>query len=198
MSAEATKILVVEDERIVAEAIELSLERQGFNVVANVATGQEAVRAAEAADPDLVLMDVRLRGEMDGIEAAAAIHTRFSKPIIFLTAYGDADTLERAKSARPHGYLLKPFQERDLIPVIELALDRHRWEVEREGLLQDLAEAHEQITELRGAKLCVCAWCRRIWDGGEWLCLDHYLANRLDARFSHDLCGDCDQQLRQR
>lgn len=197
MRSEPTSILIVEDERIVAEAVELSLKRRGFNVVANVATGEAAVRAAEETDPDLVLMDIRLRGEMDGIEAAKTIRTRFLKPIIFLTAYGDADTLERAKSARPHGYLLKPFQERDLIPVIELALDRHRWEVEREALLNDLAEARQQITDLREAALCVCAWCRRIWDGDEWLALDHYLTNRLDARFSHDLCEDCNRQLRE-
>lgn len=188
-------VMIVEDERIVAQAIQLSLEREGFEVVANVGTGREALQVVASADPALVLMDISLSGEMDGIEAAALLRTEFSKPVVFLTAYSDPKTLERAKRAHPYGFLVKPFHERDLAPVIEIAVFKHGAEQEREALLMDLQEAKDEIDQLRGM-LPLCSWCGRIRDGSEWVELERYLEDHLKSEFSHDLCSDCDGKIR--
>ena len=190
-------VMIVEDERIVAEAIQLSLEREGFEVVANVGTGEDALQAVASADPALVLMDISLSGDgdMDGIEAAAAIRTEFSKPVVFLTAFSDPKTLERAKQAHPYGFLVKPFHERDLAPAIEIAVFKHGVEQEREGLLKDLQEAKDEIARLRGM-LPLCSWCGRIRDGSEWVELERYLEDHFKSEFSHDLCSDCDVKIR--
>jgi len=116
------RILVVEDERIVAREIELSLGELGYDVVGRAASGAEAVAKAGALMPDLVLMDVRMPGGMDGIEAAEAIQRDQPIPIVFLSAFSDADTLRRATETNPFGYLVKPFRPAELTCAIELAL----------------------------------------------------------------------------
>lgn len=121
-------ILIVEDESIVALDIKSRLQHMGYTVAGLVSSGAEAVRAAGNFRPDMVLMDVKLRGEMDGIEAARQIRTRFEIPVIFLTAYADEATLQRAKITESFGYLLKPFEERELAATIEMALYKHRTE----------------------------------------------------------------------
>jgi PAS domain S-box-containing protein len=123
-----TRIMVVEDESITAMGLEKRLTKQGYNVVAVVASGEEAVRSAEETSPDLVLMDIMLEGEMDGVEAAGRIASRLDIPIIYLTAYADENTLLRAKITEPFAYLLKPFQERELLITIEMALYKHAME----------------------------------------------------------------------
>src|SRR5271156_2495987 len=100
------QILVVEDEPIVAKSIKCELESMGYSVPTTAATGEEAVAKAEDMHPDLVLMDIVLRGRMDGIEAAEAIRHRLDIPVIYLTAYQDRETLGRAKITEPFGYLL--------------------------------------------------------------------------------------------
>ena len=115
-------ILVVEDEEIVAASIKKTLTMLGYSVVATVSTGEEALSSIAASRPDLVLMDIILKGKMDGIEAAAQIHALYDIPIIYLTAYSDNATLERAKPTVPYAYLLKPFDERELSTAIELSL----------------------------------------------------------------------------
>jgi signal transduction histidine kinase len=119
------KILVVEDEIIVAEAIAESLERQGYVVTGVVTTGEEAIQGAVKTQPDLVLMDIVLEGDMDGITAAEQIRNLCQIPTVFLTAYADEETLQRAKQTSPFGYILKPFQQKDLYATIEIALHRH-------------------------------------------------------------------------
>src|SRR3954468_24456177 len=108
------RVLVVEDETIVAMDIASTLRRLGYTVVGVVSSGEAAVEVAPEAMPDVVLMDVRLQGAMDGIEAARLIHERHDIPIVFLTAHADVDTVERSKSSAPYGYLIKPFDDRDL------------------------------------------------------------------------------------
>lgn len=122
------KILVVEDERIVAKDIQISLEQLGYAVPAVAASGGEAINKAADTSPDLVLMDINLKGDMDGVEAARQLHTRFKIPVIYLTAYSDDNTLERAKLTEPVGYLLKPFKARELHAAIQMALSKHRME----------------------------------------------------------------------
>ncbi len=122
------RILIVEDERLLAEELRERLTAIGATVVGSVVTGPQAIETAEQTRPDLVLMDIRLRGDMDGIEAATRITTALGTPIIFLTAHSDQMTVERAKAASPCGYLLKPLQEHELRVTLSLALHRCRLE----------------------------------------------------------------------
>ncbi len=124
MKESATSILVVEDEQIVAVDLESVLERLGYHVAGIAATSEQACRAAAQSEPDLVLMDIRIDGPVDGIETARRIRQRRDVPIVFLTAYTDRETLDRAKEIGPHGYLVKPFAERDLQATIEMALEK--------------------------------------------------------------------------
>ena len=138
-----TKIMVVEDEGIVALDIQSKLEGKGYEVPAVVATGEEAVQKAGETRPDLVLMDIQLEGEMDGVEAAEQIRTRFAIPVVYLTAYSDDNTLQRAKIAEPFGYLLKPFEEKKLHTTIEIALYKHQIEQEKARLETQLNQARK-------------------------------------------------------
>jgi PAS domain S-box-containing protein len=119
------RVLVVEDESIVAEDLREQLASMGNTVLGPVATGEQAVYVAEHDRPDLVLMDIRLQGRTDGIEAADQIRGKCHIPVVYLTSHADDDTLERAKKTQPQGYLLKPFEENDLRVNIELALAKH-------------------------------------------------------------------------
>lgn len=116
------RIMVVEDESIVAEDIKTSLENMGYTVPAVCSTGAEAVRKADELRPDLVLMDIMLKEKMNGITAAGQIRSLFNVPVIYLTAYADDKTLERAKLTEPFGYIIKPFEDRELKGAIEIAL----------------------------------------------------------------------------
>ena len=118
-------VLVVEDEAIVATHIQTTLEDLGYSVPAIALSGQEGIEKAEELLPDLALMDIVLPGGMDGIEAAAEIRSRFGIPVVYLTAYSDEQTLQRAKRTGPCGYVLKPFKERELRVNIEMALFKH-------------------------------------------------------------------------
>ncbi len=131
------RIMVVEDEHIVALDIKMHLERHGYEVPATYPSGEEALAAVEEVDPVLVLMDIRLQGELDGLQTAEEIKRRHNIPVILLTAYADEQTIERAKASQPFAYLIKPFEERELRTAIVLALYRHQMEqelVERERL----------------------------------------------------------------
>ncbi len=123
-------ILVVEDESIVAKDIQNSLRKLGYNVPVAVSSGEEAIVAADENKPDLVLMDIMLKGELSGIEAADQIRQRFDIPVIYLTAYADESTLAKAKITEPYGYIIKPFKEIDLHTSIEMALYKHSKEKE--------------------------------------------------------------------
>ncbi|MDP6776130.1 MAG: response regulator, partial [Candidatus Latescibacteria bacterium] len=103
------KILIVEDENIVAKDIELRLKKMGHFVPASAPSAEEAIRVAGEVRPDLVLMDIMLRGDEPGTQAAGVIRERFDIPVIYLTAYADRDTLDRARVTEPFGYILKPF-----------------------------------------------------------------------------------------
>jgi PAS domain S-box-containing protein len=124
----APRILITEDEIMVARDLEQRLQKLGYQVVDIVDTGEDAVQKTASVHPDLVLMDIRLRGEMDGIAAATQIYSAFKTPVIFLTAHADLSTLERAGSSEPFGYIIKPFQEKALHAAIEMAFYRHRAE----------------------------------------------------------------------
>ncbi len=120
------KIAIVEDEAIVAEDIKQMLITLGYEVVGLAATADEARVIAQEKRPDLILMDIRIKGDRDGIETAEEMLVEFNIPVTYLTAYADEKTLERAKATLPYGYIIKPFEEKDLQTVIEVALYRHQ------------------------------------------------------------------------
>jgi PAS domain S-box-containing protein len=120
-----TRIQVVEDEAIIAEDIVRGLLNLGYAVASKASSGKEAIKKAEETNPDLVLMDIVLQGDMDGIETAEQIKTLFDIPVVYLTAFSDEKTLERAKITEPFGYIVKPFRERELHIIIEMALFKY-------------------------------------------------------------------------
>lgn len=124
------KILVVEDDAIARLDIQAALERAGYVVAGMAASGEEAIMQADALSPDMVLMDIRLEGAMDGVEAANEIVRRFDIPIIYLTVYADDETLRWAKVSGPYGYLLKPVDHSELKSAIEVGLYKHQMERE--------------------------------------------------------------------
>lgn len=123
-------ILVVEDESIVSKDIQQSLKKLGYNIVGAAATGEKAIELANEHKPDLVLMDIMLKGDMSGIDAAEKIKELLKIPVIYLTAYADENTLSKAKVTEPYGYIIKPFKEIDLHTSIEMALYKHSKERE--------------------------------------------------------------------
>ncbi len=134
----AAKILIVEDESIIALDIQNSLINSGYEVVAIADCATAALDYAAQLRPDLVLMDIRIRGDRDGVQTAKAISSAFDLPVVYLTAHADENTLRRAKLTEPFGYILKPFDDRELITTIEIALSRHQAEVAiRESLFKE-------------------------------------------------------------
>ncbi|SFM57961.1 ATP-binding response regulator [Methanolobus profundi] len=125
------KIMIVEDEQIVALDIKDSLEHFGYSVPCMASSGEEAIRSIDKCAPDLILMDIVLKGKIDGVEAAKAIHEKHDIPVIYLTAYSDEKTLQRAKLTEPFGHILKPFDERELRTNIEIALYKREKEKEK-------------------------------------------------------------------
>ena len=122
------RILVVEDDNITVMELRDKLQSLGYTVAAVTSSGEKAIKEAEETRPDLVLMDIRLRGDIDGVEAAEEIRARFDIPVIYVTAYADEATLQRAKTTEPYGYILKPFEDKELRTSIEVALYKHNIE----------------------------------------------------------------------
>lgn len=118
------RILIVDDERLIAAAVQEMLKFLGYSVVDVAVSADEALQKAASMRPDLVLMDIRLKGEMDGIEAAAAIRAEYGIPVVYLTAYADAAMRERAETTSPYGYIVKPFKVADIRAAIEGAFHR--------------------------------------------------------------------------
>lgn len=130
--------MIVEDENFVARDLQMSLEGMGYTVNSMVPSGELAIREIEEKRSDLVLMDIVLQGEMDGIETAEEINSRFDIPVIFITAHGEDKMFERAKITEPLGYVVKPFNKEELRKTIKIGLYKHRAEVERKTLIQKL------------------------------------------------------------
>ncbi|MBI4824892.1 MAG: response regulator [Nitrospirae bacterium] len=170
MSGAKTKILVVEDESVVAMHIANSLEKLGYEPVAVVASGEQAIIKAEETRPDLILMDIVLKGDMDGVEAAKQIREKFNIPVIYLTAYADDAILGRAKLTEPLGYIIKPFTERELRSAIEIALYKNEME-----------------TKLRKMERWLSVTLRSIGDGV--IATDHEMRVTFINKVAEDMTG---------
>jgi CheY-like chemotaxis protein len=136
------KILIVEDEKISAMDIQYTLERIGYKIVDVVDSGEDAIESAANNLPDLVLMDIILKGNIDGIDAAEMIRTKLDIPIIYLTAYADDVTLRLANATVPYGYLIKPFTELELYSTLEMALQKRKSECEPKGSKENIKQSY--------------------------------------------------------
>lgn len=189
------KILIVEDETVVSADLAQVLNRLGYSVCGQVTTGYDAIRYAQREWPDLVLMDIRLSGEIDGVEAAQHISTNLNIPVVFLTAFDNPELVERAVAAEPYGYVVKPYQTGELRANIELALYKAQVEQERKRLTSERDTAMADAKTLRGL-LPICSSCNKIRDEhGSWQRLERYIQEHSEAVFSHSLCPECQKRL---
>jgi len=186
------RLFIVEDEGIVAADLQDRLTSMGYAVVGKATSGEEAVQKIASSKPDLVLMDIILEGSMDGIQAAEAIKQQHPIPvIIFLTAHADDATMRRAAELGPFGYVLKPFDERELHVAIEIGLYRNGVETKLRELNRQLQEALDHVKTLRGL-LPICAFCHKIRNAdGSWERLESYIVSRTEADFTHGFCPEC-------
>jgi signal transduction histidine kinase len=147
----ATKIFIVEDEQIIAMGIEAGLVYSGYEVVGMTTSGEKALPQIVQTQPDLILMDIMLAGDMDGIQTAEKVKAQLDIPIVFLTAFNDESTVKRAQNANPFGYLTKPCEDRDLVPTIEVALARHR----SEAAVRVALAREQELLELKSHFICM-------------------------------------------
>lgn len=186
------KILVVEDETIVARDIQQSLTRLGYDVPTTASTGEEAIRKTKEIDPDLIIMDIVLKGQMDGVETVRQITRRFDVPVIYLTAYADDATLDRAKTTSPAGYMLKPFHPNELRPTIEMTLyraqiDRHLKEGMRWLATTVRCTGDAMITTNRDERLTYMSPAAQMMTG--WFQLDAMIGAELTTVLSFEADG---------
>jgi signal transduction histidine kinase len=139
-------ILIVEDELLIAKNLSQRLEKFGYKIADVVSSGVDAIHRAGELKPDLILMDIVIKGEIDGIATAAIIHQQLDIPIIYTTAYADDETLQRAENTGSYGYLLKPFKEREMHATIKIALSKHQEAVEMQKLMALAAAKSENRT----------------------------------------------------
>ena len=190
-----TNIMVVEDEYIVAADLKERLETMGYQVGFMVQSGQDAIDCIEMKTPDLIIMDIVLSGEMDGIETSMAIKQKKSIPVVFLTAHATESILDRAKLSEPFGYVLKPFKDRELQAVIEMALYKANMSQKLRDSNSLLKKALSEVTALSGM-LPICSTCKKIRDDeGYWHQVEMYFQEHTDAKFSHSICPDCAEKL---
>ncbi len=142
------KIIIVEDESVIAMDIKRTLQKLGYQVLDSFSSGESAISEIPKKKPDLILMDIKLAGQIDGIETAELIKQKIDIPIIFLTAHSEINFIQRAKLIKPYGYLIKPMQERELFSMIEISLHTHKLETKVKLANLQLAEQRQQLEDL--------------------------------------------------
>jgi len=186
-------VLIVEDERLVALALEEEIKRLGYKVLGPVSSADDALRCCETAAPELALMDIRIHGSIDGIECAQALRRRFELPIIYLTAIADAVTIERAKLTEPVGYLIKPIRSEELKAAVEIALFKRQME---RALEQQQAEFLAMLThDIRNPLQAIAGFAELLaheLDAGEVI-RARELLNRVRESISHTAMLIADQ-----
>ena len=190
------KILVVEDDPNVSTVLTARLESLGYQVCATAETGFDAISGVYRYHPDLVTMDILLKGDMTGIEAAAKIAERSDVPIIYMTCLSNQDVFERAIRTNPYGYIIKPYEINELRSAIEIAVVKHTAAKERESLIAQLQQALKDVKTLSGL-LPICSSCKKIRneENRSWQQIEDYIADHSDADFTHGICPECAHRL---
>ena len=189
------QILIGEDDLNVAEELKCRLESLDYEVAGISHRAEQAVALAETLRPDLVLMNMHLPGEIDGIQAAEQIRTR-RLPVVYISGYCEGPVLQRAQLTDPYGYILKPYRTADLRIAVEMSIQRHRAEQERERLLKRFQQVLASVKTLTG-RLSICCYCKKIRDeAGNWPDVETYVMEHSDASFSHGMCPDCFKRLK--
>ncbi len=186
------KIMIVEDEVIFGIDLIEKLKTLGYQPDPNVIRyGEDVMDVARKTKPNLILMDINLKGKMDGIQAAVSIQDNFDIPVIFLTAFSDRETLKNAKKAVPYAFLKKPIKLEDLKIALEISLYKADMEKQLKEKVIELQEALDNNKTLKGL-IPICAKCKNIRDDkGYWNKLESYIQNHSEALFSHSMCPNC-------
>jgi CheY-like chemotaxis protein len=188
-------ILVVEDDPNVSTVLTARLESLDYQVCGTAETGLEAISGVYRHHPDLVIMDILLKGDMNGIEAAAKIAEGSDVPIIYMTCLSDRQIFERAIGTHPYGYIIKPYDINELRSAIEIAVVKHEAAKERETLIARLQKALREVKTLSGL-LPICASCKKIRkDDSSWQQIEDYIASHSNADFTHGICPECAHRL---
>jgi len=191
------QILIAEDESTLAQDLKCRLESLDYGVAGITDCAEQAVVLVERLRPDLVLMDIQLAGEMDGIQAAEQIR-KLRVPLVYVSGYCDDPLLQRAQLTEPYGYILKPCRTADLRISVEMSLQRHRAEQERERLVQRFHEVLASVKTLTG-RLSICCYCKKIRDeAGNWPEVETYVMEHSHACFTHGMCPDCFDRVKKR
>ncbi|MCP3922660.1 MAG: response regulator [Desulfobacterales bacterium] len=189
------KVLIVENEALIGAELSDNINDLGYMVTGIVNTGEKALENIDRDKPDIVLMDIKLKSGMDGIETSEIIKKINGPPVIFLTAYLNDDLMERAKVTEPFGYLIKPVDLRVLNSTIEVALYKAKMESERSELLEELKATQEELEKVRNF-IPICSGCKKIRsDKDFWEELEAYVTKNFSATFSHGICPDCALRL---
>lgn len=189
------RILLVEDEAILALQIKETLRQMGYAITAICASGDSAIESVTSDRPDLILLDINIQGEIDGIEVASRIRGRDEIPIIFMTAHSEDSTIMRARTVEPYGYLLKPVNNKELQIAVEVALYKARIDREKAQLTRELQQALEKVKLLSGI-LPICCSCKKIRnDQGYWEQIEVFIRDHSNAEFSHGICDECRKRL---
>jgi len=191
----ATRILIAEDDGLIVQDLRERLESLDYEVSGTTPHAREALDLAQSLRPDLVLMDIQLPGEMDGIEAAEQLRA-LDVPVVYVTGCCDGPILERAQVTEPCGYILKPYETRELRTTIEIGLYKHRVERERDRGHQRLQDTLASVKTLAGL-LPICCYCKKIKDGeGRWSEVEAYIMKHTDASFTHGMCPCCFERVK--
>lgn len=187
--------MIVEDDKHVALVLEARLQSFGHEVCTIARTGPMAVRSALQYRPDLILMDILLEGDMNGVEAAERIQSQLDVPIVFITCLSDQGIMDRAIKTNVYGYVLKPYDNAELRYTIEIALLKHKSAIERKQLIRKLENALADVKQLSGL-LPICSACKKIRNGeGRWQEIEEYIQSHSGADFSHGICPECSKKL---
>lgn len=188
-------ILVVEDDPNVSIVLSARLESLGYRICGTAETGFEAISGVFQHHPDLVTMDIILKGTMNGIEAAAKIAEQSDVPIIFMTCLSDREVFERAIRTSPYGYITKPYEINELRSAIEIAMVKHKAAKAQEALIGQLEKALQEVKTLSGL-LPICTSCKKIRDEDKnWQPIEDYIAGHSEADFTHGICPECARRL---
>ncbi len=191
---QSTRVLIVDDDALVLETVQRTLEQLHYTVAGRAMNGVQAIEMVPALTPDIVLMDIQMP-ELDGIAAAHRIQEQCPTPVVILTAHDSPELVDRAQTAGVMAYLIKPPNAANLGSIIPVAMARFREIQALKRLNVELQDALDQVRQLQGM-LPICAQCKKIRDDdGYWHQIESYIRDHSEAVFSHSICPDCFREL---